>query len=179
MYNNFKMKILFLGVPGSGKSTQGQIIAKEYGYDWVSTGELLRASDDPEIIEILKTAKLVDDSIVIELALENIMGKDKVILDGFPRILSQAKALVAADETPDMAVEIMVPLDELLGRMKLRGRDQDSEGIVYERVRMYEENRDQILDYLTEHGMILKRIDGVGTVEEITERIKTELKEVL
>lgn len=179
MYNITDMKILFLGVPGSGKSTQGQIIANEYNFDWISTGELLRASDDPEIKEILKTAKLVDDEIVIGLALENMMGKQKIILDGFPRNLAQAEALVAADEVPEYALEIMVPLDELLERMRLRGRDQDTDEIVRERVKMYETSRDEILNYLTEHGMILKRVDGVGTIEEITDRIKNELKEVL
>lgn len=179
MYNITDMKILFLGVPGSGKSTQGQIIANEYNFDWISAGELLRASDDPEIHEILKTAKLVSDDIVIDLILSNLAGKERVILDGFPRILSQAKALVEAGETPDIALEIMVPTEELLMRMRLRGRDQDTDEIVCERIRMYEENRDIILDYLMKNGTVLKRVDGVGTIEEITDRIKNELKEVL
>lgn len=173
------MKILFLGVPGSGKSTQGQIIAKECNLDWISTGELFRNSNDSRILEILKTAKLVDDDTTINLLLENLMGKDRVIIDGFPRNLNQAEALVAAGEVPDYALEIMVPMDELLERARLRGRDQDAPDIVRERVKMYEETRDIILDCLMKHGMVLKRVDGVGTIEEITERIKNELKEVL
>lgn len=173
------MKILFLGVPGSGKSTQGQIIAKDYHYDWISTGELLRATNDPRISEIQKTAQLVDDATVIGIALSNIKGKDKVILDGFPRNLAQARALVEAVEAPDFALEIMVPFNELLERMRLRGREQDTEEIIRERVEMYETSRDEILNYLVDNGTVLKRVDGVGTVEEITDRIKNELKEVL
>ena len=89
------MKILFLGAPGSGKSTQGQILAKDKGLRWISSGELCRNSGDPKILEIIRGAKLIDDDTMGEMVVAEIRKGDteNFILDGFPRNKHQCEIL--------------------------------------------------------------------------------------
>ena len=172
------MKILLLGLPGSGKSTQGRLLSEETGWPWISTGELCRNSNDPRIQEIIKSGQLVDDETITKMFLESISGIDNAILDGFPRTDVQAKSLVDANLVPDAMFEIVVSYEELIERLKLRGRSDDEEEKVKERVAIYNNMRNNILAVLEENGMKLVKIDGIGTVEEVFERVKNALKEV-
>lgn len=172
------MKILLLGLPGSGKSTQGQLLADETGWPWISTGELCRNSKDPRIQEIIRTSQLVDDETITKMFLEAISGIDDAILDGFPRTKTQAESLVQANLVPDAMFEIVVSEEELIKRLKLRGRADDEEDVIHERVAIYRHMRDDILAVLEKNGMELVQIDGIGTVEEVYSRVKNALKEV-
>lgn len=165
------MKVLFLGAPGSGKSTQGKSFAEKMGWVWLSTGEMLRQSKEKWIQEKLATGELFDDEFITEMALTEIKKHENVILDGFPRTLIQAKKLVEAGVEVEKIIEIDVPAEEILQRMLLRGRDEDNEEVIGKRISIYEATRDEIVKYLTENGSQFVKIDGVGTPEEVAERV--------
>ena len=169
------MKILFLGAPGSGKSTVGQTLANDMGWEWVSTGEILRQSTEPWVIDKLKTAQLFDDEMVMSLALPRIEGAENAIYDGFPRTVRQAEILAGKGLQPDLIIEVNVPLEEIHERLALRGREQDAPEIVEQRYYMYEDTKSEILAYLVGHGSKVAVIDGVGAPEEVYARAKAEV----
>jgi adenylate kinase len=175
--------IVFFGPAGAGKSVQGQILAARNGWRWLSAGQLLRDTHDMELITQMQTGQLVDTEKVNELmgeALKRSHNIDQVILDGFPRQLSQAKWLVAskADHGRDirLVVVLEVPRSELIKRIEIRGRADDTPDAVDERLRIYRTEIYPILTYLTEQGVRIVHIDGTGTVGQVHDRIMTELE---
>ena len=170
-------RVLLLGAPGSGKSTQGQMLAKELGWKWVSTGELLRSSKEPWIIEKLKTAELFPDEMIFELLAGALAGADEVILDGAVRTKEQALYALSPEIKLDTVVEISVPREELLKRVLQRGRDQDTEEIATQRLEDYDKMKEEILEVLRQGGVKVLEVDGVGTPEEVQARLREVLKE--
>lgn len=168
------MNILFLGAPGSGKSTQGEILAEKRGMKWISSGEMFRNSTDPVVVEILRTAQLVPDEITNKMVIEKLdeLNRDNVILDGYPRTLRQAEFLTENNVKIDAIIEVKVPFQEILARIMSRGREQDTEEIIRERVEIYEKSRDEIVSYFKSIGTKFIEVDGVGTIEEISKRVE-------
>lgn len=166
------MKILFLGAPGSGKSTQGQILAEEKGWKWVSPGQMFRESEDPKIKEIISTSQLVPDEITIGMIIDTIKDLDSFILDGYPRNLNQCESLGENQIDIDIMVEIVVPEEELIARSLARGRAQDTAEVIRERIEMYRNTRDMIVEFFENKNVKLLQIDGVGEIEEIAKRVK-------
>ena len=168
-----KMIIIF-GLAGSGKSTQGQLLAEKLGYVWLSVGEVIREAG--RFGEILKTGKLVDDGIVIELMrkkIEAALGRGKnVVLDGFPRNIVQTEwVLKHLVEKIDIAIYLEVNKDELWKRLKLRGREDDTEDAMKQRFMVFEQNIYTMLEMLRAKNIKIKKVDGVGEIEEINQRI--------
>lgn len=176
--------ILFFGPAGAGKSVQGQMLANKMGWEWISSGQLLRASTDPEIVSILQAGNLVPLEKFGQLFAEAIKqnsDKSHVILDGFPRKVEQAQWLV--DHKPELerelrlAIVIDIPREELVKRMTLRGRADDTEEAIEKRHAIYQSEIDPILAYLNDQQVPIIHIDGVGEVEQIHERVVTAIKE--
>lgn len=170
-----------MGLAGSGKSTQGQILAKFRGGVWLSAGQVLRDTPNEEIHEIQRRGELVDDSLTIPLMAEAIKGamaegKD-IVLDGYPRTVPQAEW--ARDHIADKieaVVRIIVPKDELFRRLMARGRADDaSRGAIEERFRVVEQNIYTVCEALTEKNVKILDVDGMGTVEEVAWRINDAL----
>jgi len=177
LYYNELMIILF-GLAGSGKSTQGQILAKKYGLVWLSVGQVLR--DTGKFDKILKKGELVPDEKTVELMHEKIReirdsGKD-IILDGFPRDVWQAK-WVAKNIGSDIrrAVVIDVPKDELMVRIMARGRDDDTREVIERRFEIVEKNLNGILRELTKKDIRIVRVSGLGDIPTVTKRLEREL----
>lgn len=174
--------IVFFGPAGAGKSVQGQILAARHGWRWLSSGQLLRDSRDPEIVEQMRKGTLVSTdqtNEVIADALERANDIDTVILDGFPRKLDQAKWL---NDTKDrhgrsiqLALVLEVPRSELEKRLKVRGRIDDTVDVIEERLNIYRKEIYPILTYLTDQNVRIAHIDGTGTVGRIHDRIESEL----
>lgn len=173
------MRIIFLGGPGSGKSTVGSRLAEGLNWPWVSSGEILRQSKEPWVIEKLKTAQLFDDEMIASLVLSRLHQTPNAILDGFPRTLKQAEIMISRGEKIDVIAEMVVPIEEVQKRLFLRGRDQDTKEIIEERFRMYEQDKDEIVAFLVGNGAKLVKIDGVGMPDEVFQRTINELQEAI
>lgn len=175
--------IVFFGPAGAGKSVQGQILAARHGWRWLSSGQLLRDSRDPEIVEQMRKGTLVSSeqtNEVIADALERAKDIDNVILDGYPRKLEQAKWLVETQPRHEriisVAIVLEVPRAELEKRLKVRGRIDDTAEVIEERLNIYRKEIYPILTYLTEQKVKITHVDGTGTVGEVHDRIEAELE---
>ena len=175
--------IIFFGPAGSGKSVQGQILAARQGWRWLSAGQLLRDTHDQGVLGTIQSGILVDDtkmSSVISNALENASGVSKVILDGFPRSVEQARWLVKNQLTHKRSISLVFVLDvskdELIKRLKLRGRVDDTEEAINERLDIYSKEIDPILSYFNKENIKIIHINGVGSVEQIHNQILESLR---
>lgn len=175
--------IIFFGPAGAGKSVQGQILAARHGWRWLSTGQLLRDSKDIELLNIMRTGELVPNDVTNRLmgeALARAKDIKHVVLDGYPRELAQAKWLIdnKADHGRGIALVVVleVPKSELLKRLHIRGRLDDTPEIIDNRLRIYRQETYPMLSYFTEHGVNIVHIDGVGTVGQVHDRIMEELE---
>lgn len=175
--------IIFFGPAGAGKSVQGQLLAARNDWRWISSGQLLRDTHDIELIKEMQTGKLVSPDRVSDLmvdALKRAKDIDRVILDGFPRQLSQAKRLIETQHEHERSIALVivleVPRSELLKRIAVRGRLDDTPDAVDERLKIYRTEIYPILTYLTEQGVNIAHIDGTGSVGQIHDRIMEELE---
>lgn len=174
--------MIFFGPAGAGKSVQGQMLAARMGWRWLSMGQLLRDSKDPEIHELLRNGQLVSNDQTHEIlidALQRAEGIDHLILDGFPRKLDQAQWLVNNQDKLNrkmrLAIILEVPREELVKRLELRGRVDDTPEIIDERLNLYRREIYPILNFMTEQSIPVAHIDGVGTIGQIHDRIAREL----
>lgn len=176
--------IILMGLAGSGKSTQGQILAKARRGVWLSAGQVLRDTPNEEVHEVQRRGELVDDRLTIPLMAEAIEGAlaagKEIILDGYPRTVPQAEWVRdhVAEEI-EAVVRIVVPKDELFRRLAERGRADDaSREAIEERFRIVEQNIYTVCKTLTEKNVRIVEVDGMGTVEEVAWRINEALKRV-
>jgi adenylate kinase len=181
------MRLLLLGAPGSGKGTQGVRLAERYGARHVSTGDLLRVQV-AEGTDLGRQAQpymdrgdLVPDELVMAMVLEDVLGPDSpesFVLDGFPRTVPQARAAyeqaVETHRTLHAVVCLDLAHDELLARLEQRGQDtgraDDTAETVLHRIEQYEEKTLPLLDYYAGRDILL-RVDALGEVDEVTQRI--------
>jgi adenylate kinase len=175
--------IIFFGPAGAGKSVQGQLLSARQGWRWLSAGQLLRDSKDAELLNIMSTGKLVPSEITNRLMGEAIARAEDInhlILDGYPREMAQAEWLVdnKTHHGRDIALVVVleVPKSELLKRLAIRGRADDTPEVIDERLRIYRQEMYPILSYFTEQGVNITHIDGVGTVGQVHDRIVEELE---
>lgn len=175
--------IVFFGPAGAGKSIQGQILAARQNWRWLSAGQILRDARDPEINAYMQEGKLIPSDVsnrIMDEAIRRAGEIDEIILDGFPRQLEQATWLVGTQQANGRNVEIIVvlevPRQELLKRLSIRGRADDTPEAIDQRLSDYRQVMYPILGYMTEQKIPIVHIDGVGTVGEVHDRIYEELK---
>ncbi len=174
------MRLLFVGPPGAGKGTQAQRVASRLGIAHVSTGDMFRALDGTtplgqRVQAIMAAGDYVSDDIVIEMLEDRIAKSDAeagFILDGFPRTLAQARALDEhlGERGLDMVVLFEVAEDELVARMLGRGRVDDNRETILNRLEVYREQTAPLVELYDSRGL-LERVDGTGTMDEITGRV--------
>ncbi len=184
------MRMVFIGPPGAGKGTQAERLVKSYNMAHLSTGDMLRAARDAktpiglQADKYMSAGELVPDDIIIGIIAERLQTSDGhagYLLDGFPRTIAQAEALdkmLAEKKTPlDVVLELQVPEDELFRRLAGRGRKDDTPDVIRQRLVAYRKQTEPLLDYYSRQG-ILKCVDGLGSVDEIFDRAKTELAKI-
>ena len=175
------MRLLFLGPPGVGKGTQAARVSTALGVAHISTGDMFRhhmSQGTPlgrRVKEIIARGDLVPDSLTTEMLLERLALPDAAggyILDGFPRTLAQAGALDEAmgAATLDAAVVLEAPDEVLVERMMARGRSDDTESSVRNRLAVYERETAPLIDFYRDRGIAVL-VSGTGRIETITERI--------
>ena len=176
--------ILLFGPPGAGKSTQGQMLAVRQGWKWLSTGEMLRRSQDEAVINLLKAGELVSDELtyqVFEAAVQDARDKKypNIIIDGFPRTKEQAAWLDSymekMGEKIDIVVALEVPEAEIMARLEKRHRMEDTPETIARRMTIYRQKMYPVLGIFAEAGVRIVHLDGVGTAGEVHDRIYDEV----
>ena len=175
--------IVFFGPAGAGKSVQGQILAARQGWRWLSAGQILRDTHDPEIVQTMHEGKLIPHTLITRIMGEAIAKAgdiDQLILDGFPRELPQAEWLLnsKSDHGRDIGLVVVleVPREELLKRLAIRGRVDDTPEAIDQRLAIYRQEMYPILGLFSDQHIPVVHIDGVGTVGEIHDRVYAELQ---
>ena len=175
--------IILFGLAGSGKGTQGKALSELFGWRTLSVGQVLR--DTGEFAETLKRGDLVDDNDVIRLMKEQMDKAEAegfdVILDGYPRDVTQAKWMMEnMPEKIDGAILLDVPKEELFERIALRGREDDQDRATIEhRFDIFDENISEMAEMLKEKGIEITKVNGVGSVEEVTNRLVDVVMEMV
>ncbi len=173
--------ILILGPAGSGKSLQGQFLAIRHGWTWVSVGRLLRRSNNLEIENLLKTGDLLPNKIVdhtLFKKLDEIFSLDKVIVDGYPRSLAQAKSLVSYVKKRNdgvglpLIINLALSDNKIIERLSKRGRMDDKPEAVKHRLSIYHQKSQAILDYYAANGVAIETVDADGKPGEVFDRIE-------
>jgi adenylate kinase len=185
------MRILMIGAPGAGKGTQARRIADHFGLTAIATGELLREEMAAGTVvgrnarSYVDRGDLVPDEMVIALTVARVVeaiSNGGYVLDGYPRTLAQAEAAyrwaTARGVTFDLAIYFDIGQDELIARLLERSqheaRTDDTEATIRHRLEVFERDTLPLVEFYQERGVLL-RIDAVGHVDAVTERIFAEL----
>jgi adenylate kinase len=175
--------IIFLGLAGSGKSTQSQLLAKKLSCPWLSTGQMLRDTiTDSSIKKRMLEGEVLDDSLMLPLLDEQLkrLAANEFILDGSPRTLNQAKWLVEKIKYHGINLTAVIHLeaskDEVRKRLLKRGRQDDTETAIEERFREYEKTIIPILNYLRQNNLPVYDIDGQQDPDLVDSNILSVLK---
>jgi adenylate kinase len=186
--------ILLLGPQGSGKGTQGKLIAAEYGVPHVATGDMLRAAMAAgtelgrQVRPIYDSGGLVPDDLMIALIRERLSEEDAregFVLDGFPRTMAQAEALEEMlreiEHDLDVVFELQVPdevgRERMLKRAAEEGRTDDTPEAIDERLRLYHEETKPLIEYYRTRGNLVG-IHGDRPVNQVFAEIQRTLEQV-
>lgn len=184
-------RLLIVGPQGSGKGTQGVRVASALGIPVVATGDIFRANIKEgtelgqQVTAILDAGDLVPDALTSEIVRDRLAQEDAAngfLLDGYPRNTAQVahldEFLTSRGEALDAVILLDVPRAESILRLRLRaqeqGRSDDTEETIAHRLDIYEHETAPIIAVFEERG-IVDRIDGVGSLNEVTERIAAAL----
>jgi len=185
------MRILILGPQGSGKGTQAKRIAAAYGVPHVATGDILREAVangselGAQVRPILERGDLVPDDLMVGLIRERLADEESFVLDGFPRTMAQAEALDAMldDIVKPLDAVILLQVSDEVATERLReraaqeGRADDSPEAIANRLRLYHELTELVVDRYQLAGIEVI-VDGEQTVDEVFAAIQDALEAV-
>ena len=181
------MRLLIMGPPGVGKGTQAKLLSKKLNIIHLSTGEILRGEirKNTKVGKIAKSyidqGNLVPDDFILEIISKQISANvpnEGYLFDGFPRTIPQAVGfdtlLTDFGHNLNVAINLTADEDELIKRIlergKISGRSDEALNIVKKRQKIYWKQTAPLVKYY-QNKNILKNIDGIGGIEEITKRI--------
>jgi adenylate kinase len=166
--------IILLGVPGSGKSTQGQFLTDRGNVKWISMGEILRNKANQSQKQRMQKGELLDSQETIGILikeLKEVGDKPELVLDGFPRTIEQSKWLIEHKQSGFINVTALIHLyaDEKVveKRLMARGRADDTPETIYNRFKIYQQTFQPIIGLLKEAGVPILEINADQTPELI------------
>lgn len=190
MANTSPEIVLLMGPPGAGKGTQAVKLARARSLLKLSTGDMLRdhvkrgTELGQQAKAIMDAGQLVSDEIVIGMVRAEINGLNpvRVLFDGFPRTPAQADALdnLLKEFNTGITGVVLLEVNEdelvqrLLERTQKEGRSDDTEEVIRERMKVYKSSTQPVVDYYEKRSK-LRRVDGIGSVEEVFARISEVL----
>jgi adenylate kinase len=174
------VRLVLLGPPGAGKGTQAEKLAEKLQIPHLSTGELFRENIGNGTKLGLEAKRYLDAGDLVPAELTNELVDDRLskpdldagfILDGYPRSVQQAQALHDMLERRgiqlDAVLEFRVPEDTLFERLKARGRADDTDDVIRNRMNVYRDETAPLIEYYSDE---LKTVDAVGSVDEVFAR---------
>lgn len=190
------VNFLIFGPPGSGKGTQSVKLAEKFNLLHLSTGDMLRAEIaagtelGKKMSVIMSKGELVPDEVVIEMIANKIDSSKGVagfLFDGFPRTVAQTESLEKMLNERGMKINLMLALDvehdelvkRLVGRAELSGRPDDKDPDVIEnRISVYREKTEPIISYCDDRG-IYQAVNGMGSIEDIFDRLSVHMSKIV
>ncbi len=179
--------ITIFGAPGAGKTEQGQMLAKKYGWEWVSYRDLMANLRDKDVSYALAHGMFIDDdkaTEVIHQALSRLRQtssyrgrKRQIILDGFPADYRQLSWLIENGDIEDLegAIVLRVPRGELWRRLMVRKRVDDTRAAIERRQDAYDRNITGMIKRLSTSGIEVREVDGGNAPEDVLERVEDVL----
>ena len=185
--------LVLFGPPGAGKGTQAEKLIEKYGFNHISTGEVIREQIRKgtelgrSVQSYIEKGQLAPDGLVIDIIADYVAKhKDAKgnIFDGFPRTTVQAKAFDEIMEKNGTPVSVMlsleVPDEELVKRLLLRGKesgraDDSNEGVIRDRIDVYKAQTAVVADHYKPQGKH-RAVNGLGTIDEIFGRLCQEIE---
>lgn len=149
--------VALLGAPGSGKSTIATLVANQLGWHYLSTGDIARQIAEEQDLDFLERGDLAPEDAIrdrVSLVLQSHSGG--FVIDGMPRIPEQVDFLDGL--VKPLYVRLFVDEDIILNRLRVRRRDDDTEGAIAQRIRIYNENIEAIVNRIAEHNQKLINI---------------------
>ncbi|HUP25620.1 MAG TPA: adenylate kinase [Thermoanaerobaculia bacterium] len=181
---NGELRVVMLGAPGCGKGTQAERLAAAYGIPAISTGEMLRAAVAAgselgrKVQSVMAQGALVDDELMAEVVRERLAHGDAArgfLLDGYPRTAAQAGTLEEvirdAGKSLDHVLYLDVPEDVLVERALGRGRADDTAAVVRERLRVYRDSTEPLVEHYRHRGL-LRTVRGDQSVDAVAAELQ-------
>jgi adenylate kinase len=180
-------RMLIIGPPGSGKGTHAERISERLGVVAISTGDIFRANVKSETPLGVEAKKYMDAGDFVPDSVTNKMVRDRLgesdvedgfLLDGYPRTTAQIdyldEILATRNQRLDVVLQLTADDGELMARLPSRAketrRNDDTEAVIRHRLDLYHEQTEAVVAKYAERG-ILTRVDGIGIVDEVTERV--------
>jgi adenylate kinase len=187
-------RLIIMGPPGAGKGTQATRIAERYGIPAISTGDIFRTNIKDgtdlglQVKSILDAGGYVPDQVTNDIVRDRLAWVDAApgfLLDGYPRTTGQVEFLDevlaqhghALDGVIELTVNEDSVVERLLKRAETEGRTDDTEDVIRERQAIYRKETAPLIELYKQHGVLVK-VDGMGSVDEVTERVVKAVDEL-
>jgi len=178
-----KQLVIIVGLPGSGKDTQIDLLSKSKKIEVIKVGKLIRdlSNSNDDIKKVMQSGGLVDSNLVNNIIKDQIdsYAQDSLIIaDGYPRSLDQAEWLEEYAKNNDIElinyVLLSIPDSEAITRLLKRGRMDDVSNIIQNRINIFHSQTEEVIEHYKHKSKFIS-VDGVGTIEEVEGRMKTAL----
>jgi adenylate kinase len=188
------MRLILMGPPGAGKGTQARYVADHFGIPAISTGDIFRANVSQGTALGVEAKRYMDAGEYVPDEVTNLMVRNRIdeddakpgfLLDGYPRTLAQVTELDGMIQFTGHQLDAVVVLtvnqeelvQRLLQRAKTEGRADDTEEVIRRRQEVYAEQTEPLIEVYRDRGLLIE-VDGLGEIDEVSERIFSSLTSV-